>query len=151
MRHIDLLNINLNQIRIFLTVVEFGGFTAAAKKLNMTQPMISKTIAHLEQELGLCLILRGSRKFQVTPAGMNLYEEWKDLIRSFEDSVLNAHSIQEGKKETLKIGTGELDPKDSPVIKKIRIMKNLLSGTDVFGECMELSGAYEIISVKMNT
>lgn len=139
MRHVDLLNIKLNQIRIFLTVVEFGGFTAAAEKLNMTQPMISKTIAHLEQELGLYLFLRGSRKFQVTPAGVNLYEEWKHLIQSFEDAVLNAHSIQEGKTETLKIGTGELDPKDSPVIKKIRIMKSLLPGTDVFGECMELS------------
>lgn len=46
MKHIDLFNIKLNQIRIFLSVVEYGGFTAAAEKLHMTQPMISKTVSH---------------------------------------------------------------------------------------------------------
>lgn len=139
MEHIELYNIKFSQIRIFLSVVEFGGFTAAAEKLNMTQPMISKTVAHLEDELGLRLILRGSRFFQVTPAGIDLYEKWKHLMRNFEDSIISAHSIQSGKTEQLRVGTGALDPKDNPVVKNLRKLKMIMPGVDVYGERKELS------------
>lgn len=59
MKHVDLLNIKLNHIHIFLTTVEYGGFTAAAEKLHLTQPAVSRTITNLEEELGLYLIIRG--------------------------------------------------------------------------------------------
>lgn len=139
MKHIDLFNIKLNQIRIFLSVVEYGGFTAAAEKLHMTQPMISKTVSHLEEELGLYLIVRNSHKFQVTPSGLKLYETWKGLMQGFEDSLVSAHSIQSGKNDKLKIGTGELDPYDNPIIKNLQKMKQILPGVDVFGESREMS------------
>ena len=138
MKHIDLFNIKLNQIRIFLSVVEYGGFTAAAEKLHMTQPMISKTVSHLEEELGLYLIVRNSHKFQVTPSGLKLYETWKGLMQGFEDSLVSAHSIQSGKNDKLKIGTGELDPYDNPIIKNLQKMKQILPGVDVFGESREM-------------
>ena len=139
MKHIELFNIKLSQIRIFLSVVEFGGFTAAAEKLYMTQPMISKTIAHLEEELGLRLILRGSRTFQVTPAGMKLFETWRDIMQNFEDSVISAHAIEEGKAIQLRVGTGALDPKDNPIVSNLRKMRTIMPGIAIYGESKEMS------------
>ncbi len=84
MKHVDLLNIKLNHIHIFLTTVEYRSFTIAAEKLHLTQPYVSKIISNMEEELGLYLIIRRTRKFQVTPAGRRLYEEWKGLMQGFE-------------------------------------------------------------------
>lgn len=131
MKHIDLFNIKLNHIRIFLTAVEYGGFTAAAEKLHLTQPFVSKSIQHLEDELGLYLIIRGSRKFQVTPAGWRLYEEWKNLMQGFENALTSAHSVQSGLTDTLTIGVGELDPKDKLVKENLKKTKELLPGLDI--------------------
>ena len=132
MKHIDLFNIKLNHIRIYLTAVEYGGFTAAAEKLHLTQPFVSKSIQHLEEELGLYLIIRGSRKFQVTPAGWRLYEEWKSLMQGFENALTSAHSVQSGLTDQLTIGVGELDPKDNPVKDNLKKTKELLPGLDIY-------------------
>ena len=131
MKHIDLFNIKLNHIRIFLTVVEYGGFTAAAEKLHLTQPFVSKSIQHLEEELGLYLFIRGSRKFQITPAGIRLYEEWKSLMQGFENSLTSAHAVQSGLTDTLTIGLGELDPKENIVKENLKKTKELLPGLDI--------------------
>ena len=52
-----------------LAVSETGGFTAAAQRLSLTQPAVSRHIAALEEELGTRLIERGGGKFCLTPAG----------------------------------------------------------------------------------
>ena len=44
MQHIDLRNIKINQIQIFLEAVNCGSFSGAAEALHVTQPMVSKTI-----------------------------------------------------------------------------------------------------------
>ena len=75
MKHINLFNIKLNHMQIFLTVTEYESFTIAAEKLHLTQPFVSKSISHLEEELGLYLFIRGNRKFQITPAGRQLYQD----------------------------------------------------------------------------
>lgn len=131
MKHIDLYNIKLNHIRIFLSAVEYGGFTAAAEVLHLTQPFVSKSIQHLETELGLWLFIRGSRKFQVTPAGRRLYEEWKSLMQGFENAITSAHSVQTGLTDTLAVGLGELDPKNNQVKANLRKTKELLPGLDI--------------------
>lgn len=128
----DLLNIKLNHIHIFLTTVEYGSFTATAEKLHLTQPFVSRTISNLEEELGLYLIIRGTRKFQVTPAGRRLYEEWKELMQGFENSLTSANSIQSGLTETLSVGFGALNPDNSPVMQNLKRTKEMLPGVDIY-------------------
>lgn len=145
MKHIDLFNIKLNHIRIFLTAVEYGGFTAAAEKLHLTQPFVSKSIQHLEDELGLYLIIRGSRKFQVTPAGWRLYEEWSDLMQGFENALTSAHSVQSGLTDKLTIGVGELEPKDSVIMAGIRQTNDLLPGLDIFIQNNDMASLLHLV------
>ena len=57
-----------SKIRAFLTIVQLGSFTAAARKLGLTQPAVSAQIASLEQALGVTLFERG-RELSLTPPG----------------------------------------------------------------------------------
>ena len=54
---------NNRQLTIFRTVCEEGSMTKAAEKLYMTQPAVSQTIKELEQESGVCFLVRNKRKF----------------------------------------------------------------------------------------
>ncbi len=69
LKQIDLFNLKLNHVRIFIEAAEYGSFSAAAERLHVTQPMVSKTIQNIQQELGLILFVRDHGKMQLTPAG----------------------------------------------------------------------------------
>lgn len=104
MKSINFLNIRLNQIQIFLQTAECRNFSTAADALHITQPMVSKTIQALENELGLILFIRDNKKVKLTPAGKELYENWKNILKYFESSIADANAIQEGKKDRIVIG-----------------------------------------------
>jgi LysR family transcriptional regulator of abg operon len=59
----------LNQIRDLLAVVETGSLRAAARRIGLSQPAISKSVAQLERELQAQLLLRTARGIVLTPAG----------------------------------------------------------------------------------
>jgi len=59
---------------MFVRVLEAGSFSAAALDLNMGQPAVSKTIASLEDRLGVRLLTRSTRKLSPTEAGTAFYE-----------------------------------------------------------------------------
>ncbi|MEZ0536377.1 LysR substrate-binding domain-containing protein [Caldicellulosiruptoraceae bacterium PP1] len=63
----------LRHLKIFITVYEKGGMTAAAKYLHMTQPPISQAIAELEEYYGVKLFERFGRKIYLTKEGEELY------------------------------------------------------------------------------
>ena len=64
---------NSKQLFYFVSVAETGSFTAAAQKLGLSQPPLSKQIMLLEEELGVILLKRGSRKAELTEEGTYLY------------------------------------------------------------------------------
>lgn len=145
MKHVDLYNIKLNHIRIFLAAAEYGSFTIAAEKLHLTQPFVSKAILHLEEELGLYLFIRGSRKFQITPAGRKLYQEWKGIWEQFEDSLTSAHSIQEGLTDKLRIGLGELSQENNFLQQNLKKTKEALPGLDIYIEYGSMSYLLDLL------
>jgi len=71
---------NLRQIEIFLSVVEHGGFSAAARGSLLTQSTISQHIAALEQELGLQLLERSRNGVILTEAGRLLQRHARRLV-----------------------------------------------------------------------
>jgi DNA-binding transcriptional LysR family regulator len=64
----------LHEMEMFVRVVEAGSFSAAARDLSMGQPAVSKTIASLEDRLGVRLLTRSTRKLSPTEAGIAFYE-----------------------------------------------------------------------------
>lgn len=69
----------LAQLELFVAVVEHGGMTAAGRELGLTQPAVSRSIANLEQQLGVALFRRDGRSVEVTEAGDYAYRELKAL------------------------------------------------------------------------
>lgn len=63
----------LAAMETFVVVIEAGSFSAAAKRLAVGQPAVSKSVAQLEERLGVRLLLRSSRGLTPTEAGQNFY------------------------------------------------------------------------------
>lgn len=79
----------LTAMETFASVVETGSFSAAARKLGIGQPAVSKTVAMLERRLGTRLLLRSSRGLTPTDAGLQFYERVKQVIQDADAAELS--------------------------------------------------------------
>ncbi|WP_321960186.1 LysR family transcriptional regulator [Paraburkholderia sp. J7] len=70
----------LRALRYFIEVVRQQSFTAAAEKLHVTQPTISKMVKALEDETGTQLLLRDARQMVLTDAGRIVYQRGQDVL-----------------------------------------------------------------------
>lgn len=71
----------LLQLNTFVAVVDQGGFTAASRRLGLSQPAVSRTIAALEKELGLPLLVRGRDGLSLTNAGSVALTHAREALR----------------------------------------------------------------------
>ena len=70
----------LAAMELFIRVVDAGSFSAAATQLGIGQPAVSKTVAQLEERLGVQLIVRTTRNLSLTDAGRRFYDNAKQAI-----------------------------------------------------------------------
>jgi DNA-binding transcriptional LysR family regulator len=89
-------------LRAFLAVAEEGGISAAARKLGVTQPALSRQIKALEDELGVVLLDRGARSFVLTPAAELLWQEGRGVVAQWDSLMERVRSQAVGK--PLRIG-----------------------------------------------
>lgn len=95
-------------LRYFLTVVREESITKASEVLHITQPTLSRQIAQMEEELGVRLLNRGSRKITLTNEGLLLRrraEEILQLVDKTEKELIEQEEQIEGR---IIIGCGEL-------------------------------------------
>jgi LysR family transcriptional regulator, benzoate and cis,cis-muconate-responsive activator of ben and cat genes len=92
----------LRQLKHFVAVGESGSITAAAKKLRLTQPALSRQIKSLEEELDTILLERGAHSIQLTAAGEVLLAEARKLVRASDAMIEKVRSAATG--EPLRVG-----------------------------------------------
>jgi DNA-binding transcriptional LysR family regulator len=76
----------LAAMEAFVRVIEAGSFSGAAQQLRVGQSAVSKTIAQLEDRLGVRLLLRSTHGLTVTEAGRNFYDRAKRTIEEAEQA-----------------------------------------------------------------
>lgn len=74
--------INLNELQVFLQVVDSGSFSRAAKRLNLSQPAVSQSIRSLEKNLEVDLFIRSGRRVTLSEAGQALTPMARELVTS---------------------------------------------------------------------
>jgi LysR family nitrogen assimilation transcriptional regulator len=72
----------LEQLRIFIAVVDTGGFSSAARALYISHSTTSRQVSALEESLGVRLLVRTSRSVSPTDKGRVLYDRAKALLES---------------------------------------------------------------------
>ena len=96
----------LAAMQTFVKVIETGSFSAAARQLRLGQPAVSKTVAQLEERLGLPLLLRSSRRLSATEAGQIFYDHAKVTIAQAEEAELAARGAGAGLTGRLRVSAG---------------------------------------------
>jgi DNA-binding transcriptional LysR family regulator len=74
------------EMEVFVRVVELGGFSPAARALRMTPSAVSKLIARLETRLGVRLIVRSTRKLQLTAEGATFHERALRVLADLDET-----------------------------------------------------------------
>jgi DNA-binding transcriptional LysR family regulator len=97
--------VNLDQLEAFAVVVELGSFSAAAARLNLTQPAISFQIRQLERRLGIRLIERVGRRAQATAAGLDLLPHIGRIEATIAGAIDAMAGHAEGVAGRVRIGT----------------------------------------------
>ncbi|OWT80342.1 MULTISPECIES: LysR substrate-binding domain-containing protein [unclassified Achromobacter] len=96
--------LNLRQIEAFKAVIEHGTVSQAAAVLGVTQPAVSKLLAHLEADTGLSLFDRVRGKLAATRHGMRLYEEVDRIFAGLRQVEQAVDSIRRDEQRTLIVG-----------------------------------------------
>lgn len=95
---------DLRSLRYFVTVVEEGNISKAARKLHVSQPPLSCAIKSLEEELQAVLFIRGSRHIELTEAGQLLYQHALSILELENRSLREIQNLSHGLSGTLSIG-----------------------------------------------
>jgi DNA-binding transcriptional LysR family regulator len=87
----------LDQIAVFLAIVETGSFAAAARKLGRAVSVVSYAVTNLEAQLGLSLFDRGgSRRPQLTDAGRAILADSRGIAIALDGLLAKARGLTEG-------------------------------------------------------
>lgn len=95
---------NLDDLSLFLSIVESGSLTAAAKDLGLPKSKLSRRLALLESEIGSQLLVRTTRSQKLTETGEQLFRACKphiEALKNVEASIRDFISMPKGKLKIL--------------------------------------------------
>src|SRR3954464_8445122 len=93
-------SMDLNRAATFIRVIEAGNFTRAAEQLGLPTSSISRSVAKLEDDLGITLLERTTRRIALTDAGRAFFERAREALAGLEeanslalDAAKEAHGV----------------------------------------------------------
>lgn len=96
----------LAAMRIFAAVVDEGGFSAAARRLNLSKSTVSTIVRELEANLGVALLNRTTRRVSMTEAGTAYKQRCDQILADIEEAELEAAEQTLNPRGTLKLSVG---------------------------------------------
>lgn len=101
------MQIERHEIRVFDAVIDAGGFSRAAERLNLSQSAISQAVANLEHRLGTQLVIRG-RQPELTEAGKRMHSYARLLLNEEQQALEDIELIKTGALSTLSLATNSM-------------------------------------------
>ncbi len=95
-------------LKYFLTVVREESISRAAEVLHITQPTLSRQLAQMEEETGVKLFQRGSRKITLTAEGILLRRRAEEIVELVDRTVAELPLQEKEVEGTISIGSGEV-------------------------------------------
>lgn len=131
----------LRQLRYFVAVAEERSFGRAARRLRLSQPPLSMQIKGLEEELGVKLLERSTRRVALTDAGRAFLEKAREILDGVEEARAEAGGADAGLRGRLEVGfissaTLSLLPQ------AIRLFRERFAGVEL--ELKELTSAQQV-------
>ncbi|SDF80128.1 LysR family transcriptional regulator [Sporomusa acidovorans] len=96
---------DIKDMKYFLAVIEAGSINAAAKRLHIAQPPLSRQMKQLEENLGIKLFERGNRKVKLTEAGRLMQDRAEQFLGQIENTIREMREFDAGSRGTIAIGT----------------------------------------------
>lgn len=130
---------DIKQINYFVSIVEHGSFSNAARSLFITQPTLSQAIKKMEAELGTSLFLQHNNGITLSSSGKLLYEEGKQILQQFEALTHKLKNLNQPPKENIRIGLPTLFAMEfMPILSKYMLSHPNVELTMVQGGSFEL-------------
>ncbi|WP_203779396.1 LysR family transcriptional regulator [Actinoplanes philippinensis] len=105
----------LRELRTFVAVAEQGSVSGAARRLRVSQPAVSQTVAALEEQVGVELLVRSSTGVRLTEAGTVLAAEARAVLARYEQALTAVGRFAVGGDSRLRVGVPlELPPELLP-------------------------------------
>ena len=105
MKNLNILDISIYQMQLFLTLAQVRNFSRAASIVNIAQPTLSIRISSLESHIGVKLFDRDKRPIELTHSGMLLYDEWTSVVKKIERSIEGARMLSNNANNRLVVST----------------------------------------------
>ena len=97
--------IDLNDVAAFVCVVQTGSFTAAAERLNLSKSVVSKYVSRLEDRLGARLLIRTTRRLNLTEVGRVFYERSRLGLEAIDSAEQEVSFLQGEPRGTLRVNS----------------------------------------------
>ncbi len=115
------MSLDLNAYRAFVLAVEHGTITEAAARMQVSRPTLSRQLAALEEQLGLALLHRTTRRVRPTPRGRRLYDELRPLVDDLDTIEARLHEARREPIGWLRLSAPPLiAPHVVPVLDRLR-------------------------------
>jgi DNA-binding transcriptional LysR family regulator len=99
------LNVTLKHLHAFVAVAREGSFTAAAKRLALSQPALTIQINQLEEELGVRLLDRTTRRVSLSDSGAEFLPSAERLLADFESAIAEVREVAERRRGRVGVAT----------------------------------------------
>jgi DNA-binding transcriptional LysR family regulator len=96
---------DLNHVSAFVRVVHEGSFTGAAKALSLPKSSVSRSIAQLEQDLGVRLLHRTTRKIHLTDAGLAFHSRVSRALADIDEATSATADLQRDLRGPIRVST----------------------------------------------
>jgi len=121
----------INDVAVFVEVINTGSFVGAAKKIGISKPSVSRQINQLESRLKTKLIKRTTRKLSLTEAGQILYDRCKGFDTELTGAISEISNLRERPSGKLKIGFSSYFANDYHAMEMIANFMKIYTGISI--------------------